>query len=68
MSADNMIAVMEQRDGSYIVEEMSCEGGKIADIGHFATLRNAMIAAEEHQVENEIEYGVRFYEYPQYHL
>lgn len=61
MSADNFVAILETKHGDYIVEEMGSEGEKIKEVGKFKNLRKAMIAAEEYQIENEVEYGIRFY-------
>lgn len=64
MSSENFVAILENKDGTYLVEEIGCDGKKIEDIGAFTNLRQAMIAAENHQIENEVEYGIKFYPFP----
>ena len=63
MSSDNVISIREDGGGEYDVRECFREGGEIENIGHFTNLRDAMIAAEKYQQENEVEYGIAFFEY-----
>lgn len=60
MSADNKLVIREDEKGEYNLSEHWSGGGQIQAIGHYKNLRDAMVAAEEYQLENEIEYGVEF--------
>ena len=66
MSANNMILVREDKEGHYDVAEFDAETHSVnKKVGHFTTLREAMIRAEEFIKDSEfgVEYGVRFSEY-----
>ena len=66
MSADNRLRLREDSKGEYDLSECWSEGGQIQAIGHYKSLRDAMIAAEKYQVESEVgvEYGIKFYPFP----
>ncbi len=63
MSSDNMIIVRETENGEYDVKETWSHGGDITIIGHYKSLREAMIASEKFQKENEVEYATTFVPY-----
>lgn len=61
MSADNKLRLVEDPKGEYDLSECWEEGGQIQAIGHYKSLRDALVAAEEYQLDNEIEFGLSFY-------
>ena len=64
MSSDNRLKLLEDSKGEYDLSECWSEGGQIQAIGHYKSLREALIAAEEYQLENPTEYGLTFYPFP----
>lgn len=64
MSADNCLRIREDEKGEYNLSECWMEGGDIQAIGHYKTLRAAFIAAEEYQLDNEVEGGTSFHPFP----
>lgn len=63
MSSDTYLSLREYQDKKgcfYILRECGSEGEVIERIGTYTNLRQAMIAAEEYQQDNAVEYGVRF--------
>lgn len=63
MSSDDFISIREDDKREYDVYHKSMDGCVIHAIGHHTNLREAMIAAEDYQDEQEfgVEYGIRFF-------
>jgi hypothetical protein len=63
MSSDNYLSLREYKDKKgrfYVLRECTSEGTIIARLDTFRTLRQAMIAAEFYQRENDVEFGLSF--------
>jgi hypothetical protein len=64
MSADNYLSLREYQDRKgrfYLLTARTSSHQLIEPIGKFTNLREALIAAEEYQQANEVEYGLSFF-------
>ncbi len=61
MSANNYMLIKGFDDGSYLVEERDADTDSLIEqIGEYKHSLDALLAAQEHQDENEVEYGIHF--------